>query len=166
MNAGLGRAKQFVSRRCEADERGSGTIEFVAASVLLLLPLVYVLLAVFDVQRSSFAATQAAREAGRAFATAPTSEAGIAQARVAAALAFEDQGLGDAPDVRFIEAGSSCDAPAVEPRLTAGAAYTVCVIRKVPLPYADKGFLGNAVPSQVRVVGRYALSVDRFRESA
>jgi len=155
-----------VARGASADE-GSALIEFVGASVILLIPLLYLLLMVFDVQRSSFAVTQAAREAGRAFATAPSSDAGLERARFAAQVAFGDQGISDAAEVSFRPAGSGCDSnESVNPRLTPGATYTVCVVREVPLPYADKGFLHRAVPARVRVVGRYALAVDRFREAA
>lgn len=159
------RSKGDPSPHLHRDDAGSGTVEFVGAAALLLIPLLYLLLCVFDVQRSSFAASQAAREAGRAFATAPTSELGVARARTAARLAFGDQGITDPPDVRFTTAGTGCAGPSIEPRLVAGARYTVCVTRQVRLPYADKGFLKQAVPARVTVVGRYALSVDRFRET-
>ena len=59
----------------ERDERHRH-IEFVGVTLLLLLPLLYLLLSVFSVQRAAFAVTQAAREAGRAYSTAPTSAAG------------------------------------------------------------------------------------------
>ncbi len=44
-------------------EEGSALIEFVGLGVLLLLPLLYLLLSVFAVQRAAFAVTQAARDA-------------------------------------------------------------------------------------------------------
>jgi hypothetical protein len=163
----------FVARvadriRCgEGNDAGSALIEFVGASVILLIPLLYLLLSVFDVQRSSFAATEAAREAGRAFATAPSSAVGVQRAHDAAQVAFEDQGIDEPPMVRFLVAGARCGTDhEVEPSLVPGAAYTICVARQVGLPYADKGFLGHAVPVRITVVGRYALFVDRFRESA
>ena len=56
-------------RRSQA---GSVVIEVVWLAVLLLVPLVYVVLAVFEVQRGAFAATAAARAAGRAYVLAPT----------------------------------------------------------------------------------------------
>ncbi|MFI5955247.1 hypothetical protein [Cryptosporangium sp. NPDC051539] len=52
-------------RRPRGDD-GSAIIEFVWGGVLLLVPLLYVVLAVFEVQRNAFAVTEAAREAGRA----------------------------------------------------------------------------------------------------
>ena len=50
-------------------ERGSALVEFQFLAVLLLVPLVYVMLAALDVQRTVFGATQAAREAGRVAAS-------------------------------------------------------------------------------------------------
>ncbi len=133
-------------------------------SVILLLPLLYLLLTVFEVQRGSFAASQAAREAGRAFALAPSSAVGLARADVAAQLAFADQGISTPPEVRFTAAGAGCSAAAdVAPVLTAGATYTVCVLQDVQLPYADKGFFAHIVPARVHLVGRFTLAVDRYR---
>jgi hypothetical protein len=142
---------------------GSSLIEFIGASVILLVPLVYLLLSVFSVQRASFGATQAAREAGRAFATAPDSASGIQRAAYAADLAFLDQGVAGAPTLRFTAAGTGCDSTAVSPTLTPGASFTVCVLDDVHLPWAQKGVLREVVPATVHVVGEYTLVVDTYR---
>ena len=144
---------------------GSAVVEYVGLSVVLLLPLVYLLLTVFDVQRSAFAAGQAAREAGRAFATAGSTAAGLRRSQVAADLAYAGQGLPGPAIVTFAAPGSSCRASptAVHPRLVAGSSYVVCVRLAVPLPYADKGFFAHLVTGKVIVVGQYALVVDTFR---
>ena len=60
------------------DERGTALIEVTWLAVLLMVPLVYVVLAVYDVQRHAFAATAAARAAGRAFVLAPDVQVTIA----------------------------------------------------------------------------------------
>ena len=54
------------------DERGTALVEVTWLSILLLVPLVYLVLAVFDVQRSAFAVNAATRAAGRAYVLAPT----------------------------------------------------------------------------------------------
>ncbi len=154
--------KAAAVQRLRGDD-GSSLIEFVGATVILLVPLVYLLLSVFSVQRTSFGATQAAREAGRAFATAPDAATGLQRAAYAAALAFADQGVAGAPALRFTAAGSGCSATAVAPRLRPGAAYTVCVSEDVHLPYADRGVLRTVIPATVHVVGAYTLVVDRYR---
>jgi hypothetical protein len=153
-----------VRGRLQGDE-GSSLVEFVGASVILLVPLVYVLLSVFAVQRTSFGASEAAREAGRAFATAPDAATGISRAGYAAELAMEDQGVVGAPTLRFTAAGAGCGAGGVSPSLLPGAAYTVCVLEDVHLPYADKGVLRQVIPATVHVVGSYTLVVDRYRST-
>ena len=64
-------------------ERGSAIVEFHFLGLLLLVPLVYVLLAVLDVQRASYGVTQAAREAGRIFVATGNEEAARLAAQVA-----------------------------------------------------------------------------------
>jgi len=144
-------------------EDGSSLIEFVGGTVILLVPLVYVLLSVFQVQRGSFAAAEAAREAGRAFATAPSTELGVQRAATAAQIAFADQGLMGAPTVSFTADGAGCLGPTISPTLRPGSRYTVCVAEDVHLPYADRGVLRSVVPATVHVVGSYVLAVDRWR---
>lgn len=75
------------------DERGSAIVETVWLGVLLLVPLVYVVLTVFEVQRGAFATTTAARSAARAFALAPDDVTGERAAAAAARQALDDQGL-------------------------------------------------------------------------
>jgi Flp pilus assembly protein TadG len=76
-----------------ADERGTAIVEFVWLAILLLVPLLYIVLAVFDTQRTAYAASAAARSATRAFVTAPDQDTGYARAEAAARLAFTDQGI-------------------------------------------------------------------------
>jgi hypothetical protein len=145
-------------------DAGNALVEFVGLSVLLLIPLVYLILGVFSVQRSAFAATEAAREAGRAFATAPSEQQGLARARLAAALALSDQGIRQAPELRFAHAGAHCGdadpgdgAESLEP----GAEFVVCVRTVAPLPLTGSGlFRGIA---SVTVNGQFEVVVDAFR---
>jgi Flp pilus assembly protein TadG len=52
-----------VTRR--RSERGSALVEVTWLPILLLVPLLYVVLAVFEVQRAAFAVNAATRAAGR-----------------------------------------------------------------------------------------------------
>ncbi|HVF20867.1 MAG TPA: hypothetical protein VNA14_11590 [Mycobacteriales bacterium] len=70
---------------------GTAALEFLTVAVVLFVPLVYVLLTVFAVQRAAFAVSAAAREAGRAYATAPGLDAAAPRAQAAADLALADQ---------------------------------------------------------------------------
>src|SRR5207342_1709007 len=109
-----------------ADDAGSAIVEFVFIAVLVLVPLVYVVAAVASVQRSTLAVTQAAREAGRAFATASSTGAGVDRAQVAVDLALQDQGLSTG-ELRYVAIGADCAGPAITPKLAPGAEFVICV---------------------------------------
>jgi hypothetical protein len=81
-------------------EDGTATIEFVWLSILLLVPFVYILVAVFDTQRASYGVSTASRSAARAFLQAPDVASGEQRARLAARIALDDQGL-PAADVQI-----------------------------------------------------------------
>jgi Flp pilus assembly protein TadG len=83
------------------DQRGSALVEFSWLGILLLLPVLWIVLSVFQVQRGAFGVSAAARAAARAYSLAPDDETGLVRARQAARLALADQGaVGVAPDVR------------------------------------------------------------------
>lgn len=75
------------------DRRGTATIEFIWLSVLLLVPFVYALIAVFDTQRAAYGTSAASRSAARAFLQSPDVATGERRARAAALLAMTDQGV-------------------------------------------------------------------------
>jgi hypothetical protein len=72
-------------------ERGTASVEFIWMSLLLLVPLVYLLLCVFDVQRAAFAVSVASRSAARAYMLAPSVDAAAQRADQAARVALADQ---------------------------------------------------------------------------
>ena len=137
------------------DDEGSALVEFVGLAVLLLLPLVYVLLSAFSVQRAAFAVTQAAREAGRAYASAPSASLARVRAAYAAQLALESQGVPGAAIVRYAPAGSGCSAAGGDAaaNLRPGTRFVVCVRSRAALP------LGGSLT----VNGQYTATVDRYR---
>jgi hypothetical protein len=75
-------------------EAGNALVEFCYLGILFLVPLVYIMLAVFDVQRAAYAVSAAAREAGRAYVLAPSNAIGATRARQAAEFALRDQDIG------------------------------------------------------------------------
>ncbi|HWJ65587.1 MAG TPA: hypothetical protein VNT31_02830 [Nocardioides sp.] len=79
------------------DQRGSGLVEIVWMSIILLLPLLWIVLSVFEVQRGSFGVSGAARAAARAYALAPNDLVGEQRAAAVARQALADQGLRDVP---------------------------------------------------------------------
>jgi hypothetical protein len=140
--------------RC--DERGTALIEVTWLAVLLMLPLVYVVLAVYDVQRHAFAATAAARAAGRAFVLAPDVAQGHAHAREAAAVALGDQRV----DPRDVQVDIGCE-PAGD-CLAPGSVVVVGVRTQVRLPLMPTA-LGDGAPS-IRVDAAHTVPYGTFRE--
>ena len=86
--------------RCRRrDEQGNGVVEFVWLGILLLVPMVWILLSVFEVQRGAFGVDAAARSGARAFALAPDDATGQVRAREAVRVALADQGVDQPVDV-------------------------------------------------------------------
>lgn len=123
------------------DDEGSALIEVTWLAILLLVPLVYVLISVFDVQRGAFGVTAASRSAGRAFALADTESAGRREAKEAAELALRDQGL--EPGRMDLDIGCSMGAGHC---LDPGSVITVVVRTQVVLPLVPSA-LGGGAPS-------------------
>lgn len=135
-------------------ERGSAVVEFVALGVLLLIPLVYLVLLLARVQAGAYAVSQAAREAGRAFVTAPAEADALPRALAAARLGFEDHRFGDVGRLTI-----RCD---TTPCLTPDAHVRTTATVTVPLPLVP-AFVRDAVPLSVPVTASHVSTVDRFR---
>jgi Flp pilus assembly protein TadG len=151
-----------VSRleRCRTDDGGSAIIEFVFVAVIIMVPLMYLIAAVAQVQRNQLAVTQAARDAGRAFATSDTSGEAAARVDAAVRLAFHDQGLPDDATVHFVPYGAGCSADPIAPQLTAGAQFAVCVTRRAELPGIPTVLAGKGITT----VGEFVVHVDDYRD--
>jgi Flp pilus assembly protein TadG len=142
-------------------DRGSAIVEFTFLAVLVMVPLVYLVVAVASVQRSSSAVGEAARAAGRAMGQADTVAQGQARAQAAVRIAFEDAGLAvDSAQVRIVAPGSDCTGPLVAASLEPGAEFAVCVIRRADIPGVPTILAGRSV----QTVGRYVVHVDDFRQ--
>lgn len=142
--------------RWHHDDTGSAVVEFCLLAILLLLPVVYLVLTLGRIQAGAFAAQGAAREAGRAFVTAPDEGSARSRADAAAAIAFADQGFRD-PGRLSIEVdcpASACLAP--DQRVTVRSRVLV-VLPGVPR------VLDRLLPTRVEVTARHVATVDRFR---
>jgi len=80
------------------DETGSALVELVWLGLLLLIPMLWIVMSVFEVQRGAYAVSSAARAAGRAYALAPTDALGRSRAEQVARLVMVDQGI-ERPDL-------------------------------------------------------------------
>lgn len=111
-------------------ERGSAIVEFLGGTLVLLVPIIYLVFTLVQVQAAQFAATGAARDAARLVATAEPSHWNALTA-AAVELAFDDQGLSVAgADAVTIACARTC-AP--------GEQVVVSVRAAVALPFAPPG---------------------------
>ena len=136
------------------EDSGSAIVEFTFLCVLFMVPLVYLLLTVFQVQRAAYAVTTATREAARAFVMAPSDDVGEDRAYAAAAISLADHDLElDARAMDVQCSGVTC--------LTPGAQVTIAMEIDVPLPFVPAlwdGSFAAAVPvraSHIQVVDSY-----------
>ena len=140
------------------DERGSAVVEFSWLAILLMVPLVYVMLAVFDVQRASYGATAATRAAGRAFIIVPeglSEDDARARAFDAARLAMKDQGMELSPDQLRI----TCDPACLEP----GSTVTVTLDTEVRLPLIPDALGGD--PPAIHISASHTEPYGDYREA-
>ncbi len=149
----------MTRRRRARGERGSALVELVWLGILLLVPLVWFVLSVFEVQRGAFATTGAARAAGRAFALAPDDATGRARAEAAARQAYADQGIAGAP----VELTITCT-PYPTSCQSGTSVVTVVVRSRVDLPLLPD-VLGGGAPS-FRVDATHRVPIGRYVEVA
>ncbi len=145
------------ARWARRDEGGTALVEVTWLSVLLLVPLLYIMLAVFEVQRSAFAVSAAARSAGRAYAIAPDEAAAGDRAATAAAVALGDQHLDETRSRLQV----TCE-PDPANCLAPGSVITVEVAYPVALPLMPTA-LGGSTPS-IRVEAVHRVPYGTFRE--
>lgn len=138
--------------RPSTDDTGSASVEFITVGMLMLVPLVYLVLAVSAIQAGAFAAEGAARQAARVFVQAPDLEAAEDSAQRALEFALADHG---------IEGGArlavTCSTPSC---LTRQAFVTVTVDISVPLPLVP-ALLGD-FPLAVPIHATATEQVSRF----
>jgi Flp pilus assembly protein TadG len=147
--------RHWLLARRPRGEDGTAIVEFVFLAVLLMVPLFYLVMTLARVQAGTYAASSAAREAGRAYVTATEQDSAGTRAQAAARIAFEDQGFGPA-DSRLEMA---CDGtPCLRPQGRIEMSTTVTV----PLPLIPS-FARRVVPLEVPVTASHVAVVDRFR---
>ncbi len=109
--------------------------------MLVLLPIVYVVIAVVQAEAADLATRQAAREAARAFVTGDSLHDSRRRAAAAVRLSFEGQGFHVDPTVSF-HPGHSCSG-SLPATVAPGSDVTACLAVDLPLPMADR--LGRIV---------------------
>ncbi|HVE98570.1 MAG TPA: hypothetical protein VNA12_05260 [Mycobacteriales bacterium] len=147
--------------RCRRhDDAGTALVEFTYLALVLMVPLVYVMLLAFTLQRAGFAASAAAREAGRAYVTADSDAVGRERAERVVAMTLADHDVdADATTLAFTPLPDLVGGPA-------GAAPTtgvrVEVRHVVELPVIGS-FFGGLRLGSIPVTGEHVAVFDRFR---
>ncbi len=113
------------------DDAGTASLEFLTVGVLLMVPLVYLVLALGQIQHAVLGIEGAARHAARVLAQAETHEAGMAAADRATVVALADAGL----EPGAVEVAIAC-APDPSACTTPRGTVTVRIDARVPLPLA------------------------------
>ncbi|MEP6744190.1 MAG: hypothetical protein ABJB33_01725 [Gemmatimonadota bacterium] len=112
-----------------ASETGSASLEFITAGLVLLVPLVYLVLALAALQGGAMAVEGAARQAARVYVQAPDGDEAAERALRAVRIALADYGIpADAASVRI-----DCD-PDPARCLTRQGVVVVTVRILIPLP--------------------------------
>jgi VIT1/CCC1 family predicted Fe2+/Mn2+ transporter len=82
-----------LKRLTDTSEAGSASLEFITAGLILLVPLVYLVLALSALQGGALAVEGAARQAARVYVQSPDDVTATARAHRAVAFALQDYGL-------------------------------------------------------------------------
>jgi hypothetical protein len=138
------------------DDTGTASLEFITAGLVLLVPIVYLVLAVSALQGASFAVEGASRQAARVFVESASVAEGQRGARVAVEFALADYGL-EPDDVRMTVTCS----PNPGACLTRRGFVTVEVSTRVGLPLVPP-VLDLDVPLSVPISSSATQQVSRF----
>lgn len=107
-------------------ERGSASLEFITAGMLLLVPVIYLVLAVAAVQGATLATEGAARHAARVYVQAGNTSMASAQAQRVVNVALADFGI----PANTARVDINCSGRCLSPR----SLVTVSVSVDVPMP--------------------------------
>ncbi|MCU1584657.1 MAG: hypothetical protein JWM49_1213 [Microbacteriaceae bacterium] len=126
------------------DDRGTASLEFVTAGLILLVPLVYLVLAMSAIQAGSFAVDGASRQAVRVYVQSRDERSAEAAAERAIHYALADYGIDSAAASVSIECSPR---PATCLHRSGTVSISVGVAVALPLlPTALTGFAPLAVP--------------------
>jgi hypothetical protein len=145
-------------------EQGAAVVELLVVFLTLLVPVVYAMLVVADVQRALLATSSAAREAGRLYVTGASRVDAERRAAVAYREVLATYGVraGDPRAAMRLRAGCPPEgAEGCAGGFGPGAEVRVVVTYRVPV--ARLPFLGAAPVPSLEVGATQHTRVDRFR---
>lgn len=150
----MNRCRAAVRRRLRPDG-GSMIVEFVFLTVLVLVPLLYLVGTLGRLQAGAYAASGAAREAARAYVTSPEEARASGRGQVAAVLVADAHGF----TAEQVSLNVSCSS---DPCLAPDGQVVVDVAVQVPVPLVPD-FMAGVVPTSVTMTASHLAAVDRFR---
>ncbi|WGW10834.1 hypothetical protein LWF01_11995 [Saxibacter everestensis] len=139
--------------RPATEDAGSALIEFSAAGLILLVPLIYLIVALGQLQGASFAVSSAASGAARLLARSPNSAESHRAAEELVDLALRDYGLDQAPRTIRVSCSPACDSN--------DALVTVSVTAEVALPGVPAA-LDQQLPARVEIRDSHTDAVSRY----
>ncbi|MFV0319927.1 MAG: TadE/TadG family type IV pilus assembly protein [Microbacterium sp.] len=145
-----------AARRVLRDDHGSAALEFITVGVLMLVPLVYLVVALGAIQGQALGAEAGARHVARAVSTAPDSATATQRADAVLRAIVDEYGLSRDE----IALSLSCR-PATATCPAAGATLVVTVRTNVPLPLVPP-VLGLDAIASVPVEASSAQKVSRL----
>lgn len=137
-------------QRIGDEEDGSAVVEFIFLAVGLMIPIVYLILSVAQLQASSLAAIGAADHAAKVFVGAETETEAHSRANSAVTTALSNMGV----PASNANTSISCSDACLEP----GSTVTVTVDINVPLPLLPEGVGAHVMTTRSTSTHR----VDRF----
>lgn len=111
------------------DEEGSAALEFITVGVTLLVPLVYLIVALGAIQEQMLGVEAAARHSVRAMALAPDAAAAASDGDAVLRSVIAEYGI----DAAAVDVTMTCE-PVGAPCPSAGAVVTLTVSASVTLP--------------------------------
>jgi len=136
-------------------ETGSAALEFIGLGVILLVPLVYLVLALGAIQGQMLGVESAARHTARTMSAAKGAAEATARADAAVRSTIQEYGM----DAATVDVDIRC-APVTAECPAAGATVVVTVTAEVALPFVPPVFGLDRV-STVRVQASSAYKVSR-----
>lgn len=143
-------------RAAHPRDEGSAVVEFLGVALVLMVPLVYLVLVLGQLQAASFAVEGAARQAARVLVAADDEATGMERAAASVGIALEDQGFAQPPEQALTV---SCPAGCLAP----GDPATVTVAIDVVLP-GIPSWLHDAVPLAIGVEATATAQRDTYVE--
>lgn len=140
-----------------SSDTGSASLEFITAGMILLVPVVYLVLAMSSIQSASLAVEGASRQAARVFVQADDSSSAVSNAERAFRFALADYGV----DADAAAISISCE-PDPRDCLARHGYVTVTVTASVPLPLVPPAISVDR-PLAVTLESTATQQVSRFR---